>query len=376
MGGLLGMAANATIGARGGQGRAARARRRACAVHAREAAGGSDAPARAHLSPEIAMTRSSLAAPTASAAVLAAVLAAFATACAKESARNTAADTGAQTASSTATTAAALDTGTAQARAAAGPNAQTASLPAAEQTNPTTTVAAATTQGRQPSRTPSAERTTTTSAGGAVAARGAASATGKTTQGTNVATRAQTAAAPGAQRGSPSAGATSAQGGGAAGGGAAGGAPGATAAEVKVNPFMQYDAAAKTVSLNVYAAYNNQQGGFNFNGGSNGSHTITVPVGWTVRMHVVNKDAIPHSAIVINDQHPLPQAPSEAAIPRAYTAHLNDGLPPVNGSDDVVFKASTAGHYLLDCGVPGHGQSGMWIHFNVAADAQAPTYQM
>jgi sulfocyanin len=303
--------------------------------------------------------------------------------CAKESARtNASTDTG--SASATATTAAALDTGTAAARAAAGPNAATASLPAAEQTNPTTTIAAATTAGaaRTPAGGSASGALTTRSAGGAVATPGTAPRTnlsGATSSARGAPAGAQANSQANAQGNAPAttpargqastpAAQTSAQ---AAGqGGAQGGG------EVKVNQFMRYDAAAKTVTLDVFAAYNNQQGGFNFNGGSNGSHTITVPVGWTVRMHVVNKDAIPHSAIVINDQHPLPQAPSEPAIPRAYSAHLNDGLPPVNGSDDVVFKASKPGSYLLDCGVPGHGQSGMWVRFNVSSDAQAPAYQM
>ncbi|HEU4564327.1 MAG TPA: sulfocyanin-like copper-binding protein, partial [Gemmatimonadaceae bacterium] len=150
----------------------------------------------------------------------------------------------------------------------------------------------------------------------------------------------------------------------------------ADSAWTKVNEFMSYDAATKTVRLAVYAAYNNQQGGFNFNGGSSGSQTITVPLGWTVRMHVVNKDAIPHSALIIKKVSPIPNAPEKPDIPRAYSAHVADGLPPVNGEDDVTFKASPAGEYMLICGVPGHGPSGMWVNFVVSADAQAPAYKM
>jgi sulfocyanin len=139
---------------------------------------------------------------------------------------------------------------------------------------------------------------------------------------------------------------------------------------------MSYNAATKTVTIAVTAALGSTQGGFNFNGGANGNQTITVPQGWTVRMHVVNSDAIPHSAIIIDDVQPLPSAPDQPALPRAYTSHLADGLAPVNGSDDLVFTASKPGHYLLACGVPGHAPSGMWIRFKVVADAEAPSYQM
>jgi sulfocyanin len=148
------------------------------------------------------------------------------------------------------------------------------------------------------------------------------------------------------------------------------------APDTKVNQFMSYNAATKTVNIKVFAAYNSVQGGFNFNGGSNGSQTITVPTGWHVNIDFINKDAIPHSGIIIAVTNPLPNAPSQAAIPRAYTAHLTDGLPAQNGEDTMNFPAPSApGNYVLACGVPGHAVCGMWIKFVVAA-AAAPSYQM
>jgi sulfocyanin len=148
------------------------------------------------------------------------------------------------------------------------------------------------------------------------------------------------------------------------------------APDTKVNQFMSYNAGTKTVNLKVFAAFNSVQGGFNFNGGSAGSQTITVPTGWNVNIDVVNKDAIPHSAIIIADTRPIPNAPDKPAIERAYTAHLTDGLPAQNGEDTMNFVApATPANYLLACGVPGHAPSGMWIKFVVAA-AQAPSYSM
>jgi sulfocyanin len=151
-------------------------------------------------------------------------------------------------------------------------------------------------------------------------------------------------------------------------------APGATSdSSVKVNEFLSYDPAAKTVALKLFAAHGSVNGGMNFNGASNGGSTITVPVGWSVSWKFTNEDAIPHSAIVLVNKMPFPAQPQEPAIPRAYTNDVTAGLP-TNGTDQTTFKASPAGQYVIACGVPGHAPSGMWIHFDVSADAKVPSY--
>lgn len=144
---------------------------------------------------------------------------------------------------------------------------------------------------------------------------------------------------------------------------------------VKVNEFMSYDPAAKTVTLKVFSAYNSTNGGMNFNGGASGSQTITIPVGWSVAMKFTNEDAIPHSAIILPNKMPFPAQPQDPAIPRAYTNDVTGGIM-TGKSDQTTFKASPAGQYLLACGVPGHAPSGMWIHFDVSADAKVPAYKM
>ena len=147
----------------------------------------------------------------------------------------------------------------------------------------------------------------------------------------------------------------------------------ASDSSVQVNEFMSYDPAAKTVALKLFAAHGSVNGGMNFNGASNGGATITVPAGWTVSWNFKNEDAIPHSAIVLANKMPFPAQPQEPAIPRAYTNDVTGGLP-TNGTDQTTFKASTAGQYLIACGVPGHAPSGMWIRFDVSADAKVPSY--
>lgn len=139
---------------------------------------------------------------------------------------------------------------------------------------------------------------------------------------------------------------------------------------VKVNQFMSYDPASKTVTLSIVSAYNSNLGGFNFNGGSNGNQTITIPLGWQVNTAVMNKDAIPHSALIIAGTKPLPGAPDQPIIGGAYT----NQLAPQNGHDTMNFKAAPAGKYWIACGIPGHAASGMYIALVIDPNAKAPTY--
>jgi sulfocyanin len=112
---------------------------------------------------------------------------------------------------------------------------------------------------------------------------------------------------------------------------------------------------------------------FNFNGYTDGELTLSVPDGATVVMNFVNEDGTPHSAQIIADVRPLPNmALDQPAIPRAYTRAAAEGIAQF-GTDVVRFKAAPPGQYLIFCGVPGHGLSGMWIGFNVSADAATPS---
>jgi sulfocyanin len=149
--------------------------------------------------------------------------------------------------------------------------------------------------------------------------------------------------------------------------------PAATPDSVAVNPFLWYDPAARTAHVRVTAGLDGNNGGMNFNGASKGGATITVPAGWRVVIAFVNRDAIPHSAIIIPEQQPLPAIPETPAFGGAYTTGLTGGLF-TDQSDELTFTASPAGRYILVCGVPGHGASGMWIRFVVSPDAQAPAY--
>ena len=149
----------------------------------------------------------------------------------------------------------------------------------------------------------------------------------------------------------------------------------AMAAPAGAPSWMKVDAAAKSVSFEIKMAENGNNGTFNFNGYGRGAMTITVPVGWNVKMHVINigQGAIPHSLEIIPVTEVIPR---EGVDPPAYggaeTINLLQGLSP-GAADDAEFAADKVGKYWIFCGVPNHGTGGMYDFFTVSATATAPT---
>ncbi|GAC1515527.1 MAG: hypothetical protein NVS1B4_06350 [Gemmatimonadaceae bacterium] len=142
----------------------------------------------------------------------------------------------------------------------------------------------------------------------------------------------------------------------------------------RINEFMSYDPAARTVLLKITAALGTAHEGLNFNGGADGNQTITVPLGWTVKMEVSNRDSGPHSVTIVRESRAVPNAPEAADIIHAHTSRVATGLA-AGGHEGVTFAATPEGAYLLTCAVPGHGPRGMYLHFIVSAAAQVPAYR-
>ena len=147
-------------------------------------------------------------------------------------------------------------------------------------------------------------------------------------------------------------------------------------AEQLTPSWMTAHEAAKNVEMDVVAAYNPNNSNWNFNGYHDGNATVVVPEGWRVRIDFTTRDGnVPHSLVVIDDPGrdnlPLEAGREQTAFSRAYSKSPIQGISA--GDEDVIsFTAKRAGNYLWFCGVPGHGQSGMWIHFEVRSDADAP----
>jgi len=137
--------------------------------------------------------------------------------------------------------------------------------------------------------------------------------------------------------------------------------------------WLSVDAGAKTVRFQLIAGLTGVNGALNFNGFADGGLTLVIPAGWAVEMDFVNHDGmLPHSAIVVAATLPMQAAPSDPAIPRAFTVRLSEGLPPL-GKDTMRFTADPPGDYFIVCGVPGHAAAGMWIRLQISSTATAPT---
>lgn len=139
--------------------------------------------------------------------------------------------------------------------------------------------------------------------------------------------------------------------------------------------WLNYDASKKTVELRMIAAYNGNNGSWNFNGYYEGGMTVVVPVGWTVKLHFENPDGNYGHSLLVTDSYSMDAMPDKAgrdqvAISRAYTRSPEEGC--VACEESLRFKAKRAGKYDFLCGVPGHGRAGMWVNLVVSAEAREP----
>jgi sulfocyanin len=137
--------------------------------------------------------------------------------------------------------------------------------------------------------------------------------------------------------------------------------------------WLSYDAPTKTVHFQLIAGLTGLNGALNFNGFRDGGLILVVPAGSKVVVDFINHDGmLPHSAEVIPATLPVPSGGDDPAIQRAYTDKLVEGLPP-QAKDGMTFTANPPGDYFIFCGVPGHGQGGMYIGLKVSATAKAPS---
>ncbi len=136
-------------------------------------------------------------------------------------------------------------------------------------------------------------------------------------------------------------------------------------------PFIaSQDPTAKTVTLSLVAGATIDNFYYNFDGYDQGNATITVPAGWTVKVNFTNESGSAHSVVIAPSVSNLSPAFTGATSPNASVG-LQAGE-----TQTFQFVASTAGSYILACGVPGQAsQDGMWIKFVVSSSATAASSQ-
>ncbi|KYP81116.1 sulfocyanin-like copper-binding protein [Ferroacidibacillus organovorans] len=140
--------------------------------------------------------------------------------------------------------------------------------------------------------------------------------------------------------------------------------------------ILSFNSSAKTVTLNLAGGLNTNNDSMNLDGYSQGQMTVTVPVGYKVKVEFVNDGGIPMDLAVytMNDQLAFPGAGDSVT---AIQGNASAGVIP-GQSTSFTFTASQPGNYqlanLLDR-VTGHGQFdfGMWAHFNVSSTATQPS---
>jgi sulfocyanin len=152
-------------------------------------------------------------------------------------------------------------------------------------------------------------------------------------------------------------------------------AQGSGGADSTGSKYLKWDAKTRTVTFELIAGAEGAKSPFNFNGYIDGEANLVVPAGATVVMNFYQADGTPHSAEIIKDADPMPNmGGSDAAIPRAYTNKVVEGLPQ-EARDVMRFTAPEEGSFRIFCGVPGHGLSGMWIRFTVDPKAEEPRFE-
>ncbi|HEX6057390.1 MAG TPA: sulfocyanin-like copper-binding protein [Gemmatimonadaceae bacterium] len=144
---------------------------------------------------------------------------------------------------------------------------------------------------------------------------------------------------------------------------------------VRQGAFLAWNPARRTVQLEVVAGYDGVNASLNFNGGAHGERAVVVPRDWYVEVRFRQGDeALAHSALVAPLVTPILVDAPPPAFPYAATSRASEGLIE-GGTDGFAFVADRAGDFVLQCGVPGHAQSGMWIRFVVDSMAAAPRYR-
>ena len=151
--------------------------------------------------------------------------------------------------------------------------------------------------------------------------------------------------------------------------------PTAPTGPLTVPEWYTVDHDARTVALTVTAGATADNNYWNFNGFTSGQLAITVPEGYTVSISLVNQDPnMPHSVGISAElsNFAVPPAPTPVfagAISENAQSMIDATMP--GETETITFVADAAGNYTMVCYIPGHTTTGMWLFFDVSADAEA-----
>lgn len=139
-------------------------------------------------------------------------------------------------------------------------------------------------------------------------------------------------------------------------------------------PFIALGKEPNTVEILLVAAYDETNGGMNFNGKTRGEATFTVPLGWTVKATFRNRSAVPHSAVVVETEKVREFRVGEPYFKGAATPDPERGTTQ-NQTVTFTFKVDEKGKYAIACGFPTHALAGHWIYLVVGDENATPSYK-
>ena len=122
------------------------------------------------------------------------------------------------------------------------------------------------------------------------------------------------------------------------------------AAHPSPGQFLHVDRANRTALVALYAGYNGENNGFNFDGYGRGELLVSIPRGWRVRVRCTNRGRLDHTCAVV---------PGPMTITPSFRGAATPILPP-GSTATFSFVASRVGSYRFACLVPGHEEARMW----------------
>lgn len=139
--------------------------------------------------------------------------------------------------------------------------------------------------------------------------------------------------------------------------------------------WMKVNKSAKTATLEIHAGQTADNNHWNYNGYYKGDAAITVPEGYKVTIRFTNDDPSMAHSIGVDSAYatfPATFTNPQPIFPGAISSNPTDLTKATqpHTSQTVNFTASKAGNYALNCYIPGHALTGMWIHFNVSSNGE------
>jgi hypothetical protein len=125
--------------------------------------------------------------------------------------------------------------------------------------------------------------------------------------------------------------------------------------------YLKVDVQSKSAVVTLIAGYPASDFQFNYNGYTDGSLVLRVPVGWQMTVQCANRSTVASSCAVVADGGAT--APIQADW---STPDPRRGLGP-GQSASFVFTPQAAGTYRIASLVPGSEASGMWLDLEVVA---------